>query len=112
MRRALLIALAALPAWLATPSRADETMPTFQIVMKNGRIEPTEIVIPANTRVKLLLRNEGPGAEEFESTDLKKEKVLAPGASSFLILAPLKPGTYRYFGDFHPQTSQGRIVVR
>ncbi len=112
MRRALLIALAALPAWLAAPSWADEKMPTFQIVMKNGRFEPTEIVIPAHTRVKLLLRNEGPGAEEFESLELKKEKVLAPGASSFLVLAPLKPGTYRFFGEFHPETAQGRIVVR
>ncbi len=44
--------------------------------------------------------------------DLNKEKVLAAGASSFLIFQPLKPGSYKFYGEFHPQTAQGRIVAK
>jgi hypothetical protein len=29
-----------------------------------------------------------------------------------LVFAPLKPGTYPYFGEFHPDTAKGRIIAR
>ncbi|MDR2238948.1 MAG: cupredoxin domain-containing protein [Zoogloeaceae bacterium] len=106
----LLAVFAGLTALAALPAHAE--MPVFHLTMKNGRFEPEEIRVPANTRFKLTLKNEGPEAEEFESIELKKEKVLAAGASSFLVFAPLKPGTYRFFGEFHPDTAQGRIVAR
>jgi hypothetical protein len=101
----------ALLAFLACGASAQE-LPTFRLLMKYGRFEQVEITVPANTRFKLVLHNEGPQAEEFESLELKKEKVLAPGATSFLVFAPLKPGSYRFFGEFHPDTAQGRIVAR
>lgn len=97
---------------LAAGTAQSQELPTFKLEMKGGRFEPTEIVVPANTRFKLVLHNAGPGAEEFESLELKKEKVLAPGATSFLVFAPLKPGSYRFFGEFHPDTAQGHIVAR
>lgn len=95
----------------ALPSHADD-MPTFTLVMRDGRFQPETIEVPANTKFRLRLENQGPGAEEFESVEMRKEKVLAPGASSFLIFQPLKPGTYKFFGEFHPQTAQGRIVAK
>ena len=98
--------------WLgAAPARADD-MPSFNLLFKDGKVIPDTLEVPANTKFRLLLKNEGPGAEEFDSTDLKKEKVLAPGASSFLIFQPLKPGTYKFVGEFHPATAQGRIVAK
>ena len=97
---------------LAANGAYAQELPTFHLEMKAGRFEPTEIVVPANTRFKLVLHNAGPDAEEFESLELKKEKVLAPGATSFLVFVPLKPGSYRFFGDFHPDTAQGHIVAR
>ena len=63
-------------------------------------------------RVKIELHNAGTDAEEFESLPLRKEKVLAPGARSFVVIAPLKPGTYPFFGEFHPATAQGRLIAR
>lgn len=98
-------------AVLAAGTAQAQEMPTFKLEMKGGRFEPTEIVVPANTRFKLMLHNLGPDAEEFESLELKKEKVLAAGATSFLVFAPLKPGRYRFFGEFHPETAQGHIVA-
>lgn len=109
---ALLIGVAAavaLPA--AAPSYADD-LPTFNLVIRSGRFVPATIEVPANTKFRLLIKNEGPGAEEFESIELRKEKVLAPGASSFLIFQPMKPGSYKFFGDFHPDTAQGRFIAK
>jgi len=102
---ALLLATTLMPA-LA------QDLPSFQLLIKDGRFHPETLEVPANTKFRLLIRNEGPGAEEFESVELRKEKVLAPGASSFLIFQPLKPGSYRFFGEFHPETAQGRIVAK
>jgi len=38
--------------------------------------------------------------------------VLAPGAESFVVIAPLKPGEYEFFDEFHPSTGRTRIVVK
>lgn len=89
-----------------------EEMPSVNLLIKAGHFYPETLEVPANTKFRLLIKNEGPGAEEFESVELKKEKVLAPGASSFLIFQPLKPGSYKFFGEFHPETAQGRIVAK
>ena len=108
----LLLASAWLAACLAAPAAMADDLPTLNLVIRDGRFVPATIEAPANTKFRLLIKNEGPGAEEFESTELRKEKVLAPGASSFLIFMPLKPGSYPFFGDFHPRTAQVRIVVK
>jgi hypothetical protein len=92
-------------------TRADDLL-TYTLVAKNGRFEPETLVVPANKRFRLIIRNEGPGPEEFESDSPRKEKVLAPGVSSFLIYAPLAPGRYPFFGEFHPDTARGVIVAQ
>ncbi len=88
-----------------------EELPILRLSMKDGRFQPELLKAPANIKFKLILKNEGATPEEFESEDLHKEKVLAPGAESFLIFQPLKPGSYKFFGEFHPQTAQGRLLV-
>lgn len=85
---------------------------TVQLVIRDGRFHPETINVPAGQRLKIEIDNQGPGAEEFESIPLRKEKVLSPGARSFVVIAPLKPGTYSFFGEFHPETAQGRIVAK
>ena len=89
-----------------------QDMPTFNLVIRAGYFHPATLEVPANTKFRLLIKNEAPGAEEFESVELRKEKVLAPGASSFLVFQPLKPGAYPFFGEFHPATAQGKIVAK
>jgi hypothetical protein len=93
------------------PARADE-MPTIQLLMKDGRLFPETLEVPANTRFRLQIRNEGPGAAEFESLELRKETVLAPGVTRVLVFHPMKPGTYKFFDEFHQATAQGKIVAK
>lgn len=95
----------------APPARADD-MPTFHLLMKDGKLFPETLEVPAQTKFRLTIKNEGPGAAEFESLELRKEKVLAPGVTSNLIFHPMKPGTYKFFDEFHPDTAQGRIIAR
>jgi hypothetical protein len=95
----------------STAAFADD-MPTFLLVMKDGRLFPETIEVPANTKWRLEIRNEGPGATEFESLELRKETVLAPGVTRKLVFHPMKPGSYKFFDEFHPETAQGRIVAK
>jgi len=100
--------------WLAAgPALAvAEELLTLKLTAKDGRFYPETIEVPAGTRFKLVIANEGPGPEEFESDDPRREKVLAAGSTSFLVFPALKPGVYPFFGEFHPETAKGRIVVK
>ena len=101
-------------AWLlavATTMHAVE-LPTFAIKLNSGSIEPPRLEVPANTKVKLTLRNTGRGAVEFEGRDVRVEKVLAPGAESFVVLPPMKSGTYRFFDEFHPDAKDMLVIVK
>lgn len=95
----------------APPARADD-MPTIKLLIKGGRFLPATLEVPANTKFRLEITNEGPGPEEFESAELKKEKVVAAGVTTNLIFQPLKPGRYKFFGEFHPDTAQGQMVAK
>lgn len=89
-----------------------EELPSYALTAANGRFQPETITVPAGQRFKLVITNKGPGPEEFESLELHKESVLAPGVTRSLVFAPLRPGVYKFFGEFHPDTARGQIVVK
>jgi hypothetical protein len=97
--------------FLPGPAQAAD-LPTYTVVARDGRLIPDTLNVPAGVRFKIAVRNEGHDAIEFESLQLRKEKVLAPGAESFVVIAPLKPGKYEFFDEFHPNTGRTRIVVK
>jgi plastocyanin len=88
-----------------------DDLPTFKLELNDGKLTPARIEVPAGKRIKIEVINKGTGAAEFESVQLRKEKVLAPGADSFVVIAPLSPGEYKFFDDFH-QSAQGVIVAK
>lgn len=93
----LMLALGAAPA-----VRADD-MPVIKVEMRDGVIIPATIEVPANTRFKLEISNTGQSPAEFESTELRREKALAAGATSAIVFRTLDPGSYAVFDDFHPE---------
>jgi plastocyanin len=111
IRKAAALAFAAALIAPLAPFAAAEDLPTFRLEMADGKLNPARIEVPAGKRVKIEVRNTGKGAVEFESVQLRKEKVLAPGAESFVVIAPLDPGEYKFFDDFHQQ-AQGLIVAK
>ncbi|MCE9521218.1 MAG: cupredoxin domain-containing protein [Alphaproteobacteria bacterium] len=108
----LLAALAfALGVIVASPTLADET-PTFEIAIKNHKFEPATLEVPANKKVKLVIKNQDPTPEEFESYELNREKVIAGNSQAIVFVGPLDPGTYPFFGEFNQATAQGKIVAK
>ena len=91
--------------------RAEEE-PVFSIEFNDGKVAPLRIEVPANKRFKLELRNAGTTPAEFESNELHKEKVLAPGTTSFLVFRTLDRGEYPFFDDFHPDAPKAVIVAK
>jgi hypothetical protein len=106
-----ILSFAFLGAASIRPLHAEE-LPTYTIEMADGRLTPSRLVVPANVRFKIILRNTGRTAVEFESLPLRKEKVLSPGAESFIVIKSLSPGEYAFFDDFHQSTAQGTIVAQ
>lgn len=108
--RARLMPVILVAALFAGAARADED-PVFAIEFADGAIRPAVLAVPAGTRFKLELRNTGADPVEFESIELRKEKVLGPGVTSFIVIRRLDPGEYRFFDDFHPGTPPARLVA-
>jgi plastocyanin len=101
--------LLAFTVW-ASDARADD--PQFKLTIKDHQFSPAELQVPANTKVRLVVRNEDPTPEEFESTELHREKVVPPGQEIVVIVGPLDAGTYGFFGDFHKESAQGKLIAK
>jgi hypothetical protein len=95
----------------AAIAKADEE-PVFTIEFNDGTVSPLRIEVPANRRFQLQLRNNGVTPAEFESSELRKEKVLAPKSTSILVFRTLDPGEYPFFDDFHPDAPKAVLVAR
>ena len=108
MNRLLFVLVAVL--W-ALPVLAQNAA-VYKIVAKDGGLEPALIEVPAGKRFKLEVTNEGKSAIEFESKDLKQEKVVAPGAKAVLTINALKAGEYKFVDEFHEATAKGKIVAK
>jgi heme/copper-type cytochrome/quinol oxidase subunit 2 len=108
MRKTLfLVGLAGLLAMGPATAQTDE----YVLTIKDHRFTPTELKVPANKRVQITVVNDDPTAEEFESHELKVEKVI-PGKSKAVVrVGPLKPGRYPFFGEFHEATAKGTLIA-
>lgn len=108
MRRLVTLALFALLPMLAGAAEPQ----TYTLTLRNHRFVPAQLVIPANTKVKLLIVNEDATPEEFESHELNREKIVTGKGRITVFVGPLKPGKYPFFGEFHMDTAQGVLVAR
>ena len=99
-------------AFIFGTSQASAESKEFLVQIKNHKFEPAEIEVLANQEFKLIVENTDKTSEEFESADLKKEKLVGAGKKITIFIGPLKPGEYKFFGDFHQKTAQGKIVVK
>ena len=109
MRFLLPVAAITALAW-GGPATAAE-MPEFALVIKDHVYQPSELKVPADTKFKLRVTNADATPEEFESTDFNRETVVLGNRSIVVYVGPLHAGTYGFFGDFHRDTAQGRLIV-
>jgi plastocyanin len=95
---------------LAAPAQAADG--EFRLVIENHRFEPSELVVPAGKKVKLIVENRDATAEEFDSHDLNREKVIAGKSTATIFIGPLKPGRYSFVGEYNEKTAKGTVVVK
>jgi len=110
MQRLCRVSAALVISLLASLVLADD-LPELSLVLKDHVFRPSEIRAPAGVKFKIILKNQDITPEEFESTDFGREKIVLPDGVITVYAGPLKAGTYRFFGDFHQNTAQGRLIV-
>jgi hypothetical protein len=105
----LLAAIAPI-AW--APSAAAEDAATVRLSIKDHRFQPAEARAPAGKPITIEIRNLDPTPAEFESKTLRVEKVIAGGGVVTVQIRPLAAGRYRFFDDYHEDTTEGFLVVQ
>jgi hypothetical protein len=83
-----------------------------EIRLENGRFQPAELVVAADSPFQVRVTNRSPAAIEFESFELHRERVVQPGETITVYMPALRAGTYRFFDDFNHGTPQGAIVAK
>lgn len=112
--RALRLWIAVLLACLPYASAGIAAEPIeITITIRNHRFEPDTVEVPAGQEIKLLVTNADSTPEEFESVGLKIERVIRPGQTAEFRLRPLLANrNYKFFGEHHPKTAQGQLIVK
>jgi len=94
---------------ISWPARADEPA-TIEVTIKDHHFSPAEIHVPVGKPVILRITNADATVEEFDSTALKVEKVIAGGTYGTVRLRPLGAGRYPFMGEYHAETAKGVVV--
>jgi plastocyanin len=97
-------------ALLVGPAFADEAR--VQVTLKDHKFTPAEVEAPAGKPLTIEIVNQDKTAAEFESKDLRFEKVAPAGGAATVKVRALKPGRYRFFDDYHESTAIGYLVVK
>jgi hypothetical protein len=83
----------------------------YHLQLKDHLFFPSQVTIPANQKVKLVIDNQDNTPEEFDSFSLNKEKVIFANHKASIFIGPLKPGKYQFFGEYNPNTARGTVIV-
>lgn len=98
-------------AMFAASAHAAE-MPEYTITIKDHIFTPATVEVPADTKIRLIVKNEDATPEEFESNDFHREKIIKGKSQAKILVGPLAPGEYKFFGEFNEATAQGKLVVK
>jgi plastocyanin len=105
---AALLLAASLPVSLPAAAADDE----IRVVIENHVFQPTEVLVPAGKKIRLVVENRDATPEEFESHVLNREKVIAGKSTATIFIGPLTPGRYPFTGEYNEKTAKGVIVVK
>jgi plastocyanin len=96
--------VAALPAGAQAPQE-------IPLVIEKNRFQPDVIKVKAGAPFVLVITNKDKGPEEFESKDLRIEKIIPGGKTVRLKMPALKAGKYPFVGEYHSETAKATIVA-
>lgn len=105
---ATLAATLALPLAMTAAARAADDI---VITIKDHRFTPAEVRIPANKRMSIVVVNDDPTPEEFESLPMKIEKIIPGNSKALVRFGPIAPGRYEFIGEFNQATAKGVMIA-
>lgn len=82
------------------------------LTLKDHKFVPAQIQLAADTSAVIVLANEDPTAEEFDSSALKIEKIVVGNDKALIRIRALSPGRYPFMGEYHSATAQGVVIVK
>ena len=83
-----------------------------RVAIKEHKFIPAEVTVPAGKKIKLIVENQDATAEEFESYELNREKVVPAKGQITIFVGPLAPGRYPFFGEYHKDTAKGVLIAK
>lgn len=81
------------------------------IVIKDHKFSPETVYVPVGEKVKLIIDNQDPTPEEFESHDMSREKIIGGNKTATIMISPLKAGKYHFFGEFNMDSANGYVIA-
>jgi len=108
--KAVIMAFAMVGPWIGEASAADPLV-EVALTLENGRFNPEELRVKAGSPFMLVITNNDPKDEEFEIESLKIEKVVPAGRTRRVKMPGLRPGVYRFIGEYTQTTAKGRLVA-
>lgn len=107
--RALVFVASTLPLLVAgVAARADSIV--YEITLKGQTFIPAELKVPAGTAFIIRMRNENDAPAEFESTDMKFEKIVAGHSEIITRVKPLPGGEFEFYDEYHQDVARGTVV--
>ncbi|NVZ32985.1 cupredoxin domain-containing protein [Pseudomonas sp. A4002] len=100
--------LALLLLALPVAAQADQLV---TLAIQNHTFSPSTFEVPAGERFRIQLTSHDESVDEFESYDMKFEKIIVPGNTITVFAGPLHPGTYTFFDDYHPDQAKGTVTA-
>ncbi|GFD67448.1 cupredoxin domain-containing protein [Alteromonas sp. KUL106] len=87
-------------------------LPEVVVEIKSHLFYPQEVIVPEGQKIKLTFINFDNTPEEIDSFSLNREKVIFANSKGTIFIGPLAPGEYPFFGEFHPNSAIGKVVVK
>ncbi len=88
-----------------------DNLPVFELTLKDHLFSPSTLQVPAGKKVKIIIHNQDPNPEEFESFSMNREKVILGNSSGVVFVGPLQPGTYPFTGEYNPDSAKGQLIA-
>ncbi len=96
---------------VAGMSRPAVAADIVRLTLEQHRFNPDQATVTAGERFRIEVTNNDPTPSEFESHDLRIEKIVPAGSKVTVSAGPLRPGRYKFFDEYHPETATGTVIA-
>jgi hypothetical protein len=97
---------------LGAPLALADDAARVSVTLKDHKFSPAEPTAPAGKPIIIDVSNLDATPSEFESKTLRVEKVVPGGGKIAVQIRALGPGRYRFFDDYHEDTTEGFLIVK